>query len=161
LSDAAFVAYGSGVSWEQAAIARTTGFGFFTLSTLLPFRVIQWATYPLLGTPVYTVGAKSGFLQHTVDNTCVDTLTTGYGAPGDILFLCQERLRTTNPASGPGMVSGDSGEPVFLDLGYPDVRLVGIATGFNLTDSRLVYMSDMWSIMNELGPLAVSLTFFY
>jgi hypothetical protein len=100
-------------------------------------------------------------VRHTVNNTCVDTLTSGAGAPGDILLLCQERLRTQDPAAGPGLEEGDSGAPVFQDLGYPDVRLVGIAHARNVADTRLVYMSDMWSIMRELGPLAVNLTFFY
>jgi hypothetical protein len=159
-SDAAFVAYGDTVASLHAAIARPTG-GYGSISFgpgESPFRVIQEQSYPLVGQYVHRVGATSGLVRAQVSLSCIDTYfiaTNGH----ELVKLCQDKALVLDPP-GTAMQGGDSGAPVFFDLGgHPDARLVGIAWGYNTALPYEFTMSSLWNIEQDLGPLATYLTF--
>ncbi|MCC8996631.1 MAG: S1 family peptidase [Nitrosomonas sp.] len=103
---------------------------------------------PLVGTVVNKIGRTTGYTSGAVTNSCVtmpvrDTIQT---------LLCQDM---TNFDSQPG----DSGSPVFIEMGMARVALVGIAWGgFQNAVPPVSVYSPIGAVQAELGTLDIAVT---
>lgn len=109
-------------------IARTTGFainwaiGSSNTAGVPAFNVVnppQW--WPLLNQWVDKVGRSSGWNRGQVTNTCVN-VSGVVGLPANRRVMCQYFARYRSDP-------GDSGAPVFLQLGGLSARVTGVNWG--------------------------------
>jgi len=143
---------------EPARIARTTwmnssgGAGSLVVDPTNPsFSVVQEATAaPLQGTFVQKVTRKTGWDNGRVSDNC----RTSTPSASPFVYLCQVEV-----AGSPGMYGqpGDSGGPVFANLGLGEARAVGIVVA--ATDPGWdVIFSPMHQVRGALGTDAVFTT---
>jgi hypothetical protein len=135
-SDSSRANYNAGVSVDQGGIAATNG-GNLTITGThnIGSEVDNTSTPVAVGGTVSKVGRSSGTTTGKVTNTCVNTGVQG----SNIMQLCQTFVAA-------GVVSGDSGSPVFTGNG--SVALVGILWGGS--GSNFVF-SPLKNIKDELG----------
>jgi hypothetical protein len=139
-SDAARVAYASGVSFALGGIAQTTGpnNGDVTIAGTL---AINGEGGEVVGDSASKIGRTTGWTKGKITNTCVNVGV----ARSRIVQLCQNVV-----SAGSG--AGDSGSDVFMDAGGGNVSLLGVLWGGDATGTLFVY-SPIANIEQELGPL--------
>jgi hypothetical protein len=158
-SDAAMITYQGGVSFELASIARplshsdTWGVaGSTTIDASNPhFDITGEQLYPVGGDFVDKVGYRTGWTRGQITNTCVDLRATD----GAWRFCSDQACYFSD--------HGDSGSPVFIDLGDGNsVTLVGINWG---SDGSRAAFSPLGGIRQDFGfittfnpPLIASMT---
>lgn len=146
-SDSAFARYDATSLREFARIARTTGVGSLTVSTVAPrFTITATASGVSVGQTVNKMGRTTGWSRGSVAQTCVNINVSGT----NITQLCQS---TVNAA----VAGGDSGSPVFTastSSGSTAATLRGILWGGSSTGNLFV-MSPYNQIVSELGSLTV------
>jgi hypothetical protein len=158
-SDAAMIAYGAGVSFQLASIARplshsdTWGVaGSVVIDASNPhFNITGEQVYPVAGDFVDKVGYKTGWTRGRLNNTCVDVQATD----GGWRFCSDKAAYFTD--------HGDSGSPVFTDPGDGNsITLVGINWG---SDPSQADFSPLGGIRRDFGfittfnpPLIASMT---
>jgi hypothetical protein len=135
-SDSSRANYNAGVAVDLGGIAATNGGNLTITGTHNITSEIDATRTPVpVGATVSKVGRSSGTTTGLVTNTCVNTGVQG----SNIVQLCQTFVSA-------GVVSGDSGSPVFSGSG--NVSLVGILWGGS--GSQFVF-SPLRSIKDELG----------
>ncbi len=158
-SDAAMLTYQGGVSFELASIARTLSHsdtwgvaGSTVIDASNPhFNITGEQLYPVAGNFVDKVGYRTGWTRGQLTTTCVDLL----GDDGAWRFCSDQACYFAD--------QGDSGSPVFDDLGEGNsVTLVGIHWG---SDGSLAAFSPLGGIRQDFGfiktfnpPLIASMT---
>jgi V8-like Glu-specific endopeptidase len=127
-------------------IARTLGPGSVTIDQANPFRIIQKGPHPSGGLAVTRIGQKTGWRNGTVvsGRTCEDTKTIGRSWSN---LRCQ--TFATYYSEG-----GDSGSPVFRQLGGADVALLGVHWGREGDFGDRVF-SAIGQVEKDLGRLSV------
>jgi hypothetical protein len=120
-SDAALILYDDSVGWSFGHIARTTGSGQWSGSTVLDWQRSRfWITdsyrLPIAGDTAHKIGRTTGWTRGPIVRTCVDRLVGGWWK------MCQVEAAA-------GASDGDSGSPVFAMLGGGKVSLYGILWG--------------------------------
>lgn len=145
-SDASRALYRSGTDSDQGAIARTSGANNGSLEVVGQFSITEQdnSTTGFNGT-LHKVGRTTGWTSGEVDGSCVTVNVFG----SNIQMLCQTAV------SGAAIVGGgDSGAPVFQDLGGNDVRLVGILWGG--AGDATFFFSPLAAVIAELGALTAT-----
>jgi len=158
-SDAAMLTYQAGVSFELASIARplshsdTWGVaGSTVIDASNPhFNITGEQLYPVAGDFVDKVGYRTGWTRGRLNNTCVDVQATDGG-----WRFCTDKASYFSD-------HGDSGSPVFTDLGDGNsITLVGINWG---SDGSQADFSPLGGIRQDFGfiktfnpPLVASMT---
>jgi hypothetical protein len=153
LSDAALAEINGGVDVAFGTVARTTFSGTRVGSLELDpagprFTLVGEAPFPRAGQRLSRVGATTGWTTGTVVFTCV-TLFPNNSVGG---LVCQDIIAA---ASGPG----DSGSPVFQQVGPTSAVLYGIMWGGGTfiqpdgTIEQFSAFSSMEQIRQELGAM--------
>jgi hypothetical protein len=150
-SDATFVAYGAGVSWQLGAIARTLshGTGLYQPGSIdidpnnPRFSLNSVITSPTVGTYLDKVGRTTGWTEGPVSHTCTD-----YAQTGDHVLLCQDQVDAF--ADG-----GDSGSPMF-QWSYTGSSASFAGIVWAKISGGLIF-SNTQRLQNDFG---VSITFF-
>ncbi|MEJ7809609.1 MAG: hypothetical protein WKG32_04245 [Gemmatimonadaceae bacterium] len=153
-SDALMARYAEGVNVAFGALYRTT----FTLtrigsieidSTNPRFQVVGDVPFPFLGEVISKVGRTTGWTTGEVLLTCVNTNVSG----SNVTLLCQDFV-------GAGVGAGDSGSPVFQQLGTSNnAVLYGILWGSSSllfpdgSSIQAFIFSAMENIRLEVGPI--------
>lgn len=137
-SDSALGNLSAGVPFVLHGIHNTTGIGSLVIAG--SFTVIGEQAFPAVGQTLTTVGRTSGKRVGAVTQSCVNVQQTGT----PIILLCQDILAA--PSAG-----GDSGSPVFIDLGGGNAYAAGI--GWGSSGSSTIF-SAVQNIEADLGPLA-------
>ncbi|HWB39997.1 MAG TPA: hypothetical protein VG500_02000 [Gemmatimonadales bacterium] len=150
-SDALLARYTNGNFSDFGTIARTTfarqRIGSLKIKNNNPrWTVVGEFGFPFLNEIAHKVGRTSGHTFGPVIFTCVDTGVSGT----DIVQICQDFVLA-------GVFGGDSGSPVFEQVGPDEIVLVGVLWGGGTVDGAPVFIfSSMENIELELGPLATS-----
>jgi hypothetical protein len=149
LSDALLARYNTTTQTAQGKIARTTfmlnRIGSIEIDPQHPrWNIVTEFGFPFLGETAHKVGRSSGWTAGPVIATCVDVGQTG----SNIIKLCQDIVLA-------GVRGGDSGAPIFEQLGGNQVALVGLlwGGGTNEFGATVFVFSSMENIEFELGPL--------
>ncbi|MGH7534647.1 MAG: hypothetical protein ACREMG_03575, partial [Gemmatimonadales bacterium] len=147
-SDASRAQYSIPADADKVAlghIARTSGPNNGSITITGSFNITAEGS-AVLG-QVNKVGRTTGWTQGQVSATCVNVNVDGTA----ITQLCQTLVGSDLP--GPVLVgAGDSGSPVFIVNGDPNVTLAGILWGGNLAGTLFAF-SPLANIEQELGPL--------
>ena len=149
-SDAARVAYASGISFTRGQIAITSGpnNGSLTITGTRTIATENLSTSFAVGSTLNKVGRTTGWTQGQVTATCAAVGVSGT----NIVQLCQ----TLVTRSGTVIVAGgDSGSPVFSLSGSTSVALGGILWGGSSSGNQFVF-SPLANIEAELGALTTT-----
>ena len=149
-SDAARVAYASGISFTRGQIAITSGPNNNSL-TITGTRTIaseNLSTNFPVGSTLNKVGRTTGWTQGQVTATCAAVGVSGT----NIVQLCQTLVSRTG---GTIVAGGDSGSPVFTLSGSTSVVLAGILWGGSSSGTQFVF-SPLANIEAELGALTTT-----
>jgi hypothetical protein len=149
-SDAARVAYASGISFTRGQIAITSGPNNNSL-TITGTRTISsenLSTSFTIGSTLNKVGRTTGWTQGQVTATCAAIGVSGT----NIVQLCQTLVTRTG---GTIVAGGDSGSPVFSLSGSSSVVLAGILWGGSSSGTQFVF-SPLANIEAELGALTTT-----
>jgi hypothetical protein len=143
-SDAARAAYSGSVASNRGEIARTTGANNGDVNVAGTFNVTaqdNTTTSFEVGTVVGKIGRSSGWTEGPVERTCVSTAVQG----SRVVLLCQTFVTA-------GVLSGDSGAPVFANTGGGNATLLGIMWGGSADGATFVF-SPLKQIQDELGTV--------
>lgn len=145
-SDASRALYNGTVPSEQGILARTSGPNNGSLEIAGAFKVTSQSSETVFsnGTEVNKIGRTTGWTQGDVVASCA----TVNVSQTNITQLCQTIVQGAARIVGPG----DSGSPVFLHRGGPNVELIGILWGGS-SDGQLLVFSPFANIVRELGPI--------
>lgn len=127
-----------GVPFTWHGVANTTGIGSITIAG--GYTVVAEQAFPTLGQTLTTVGRTSGKRVGNVIQTCANIQQAGT----PIVLLCQDVV-------GASSAGGDSGSPVFIDLGGGNATAAGILWGGGTGN---YVFSAVANIEADLGPLA-------
>ncbi|HET7230474.1 MAG TPA: hypothetical protein VFJ16_10765 [Longimicrobium sp.] len=156
-ADVAWVKYDT-ASWHYGSIAHPQnanaypGGSYLAINGTTPvYRITTGTWYAMEGETVSKVGGTSGLTNGTVTSLCSDLYWTTGSTPQ--VILC------TQVATGNGADTGDSGAPVFQDLGNSEASFVGILIAGHpptLTESggslgQFAY-SPFEGIMSDIPP---------
>jgi hypothetical protein len=149
LADALLAKYNANNLEDFGTIARTTFSGQRIGSIRVDRNDPRWHIvtefgFPFLGEIAHKVGRTSGWTFGPVVETCVDVLSSGT----DRVLLCQDIVLA-------GSGGGDSGSPVFEQVGPSQVALTGIlwGGGTDAFGAPVFVFSAFENIMLELGAL--------
>ena len=146
LSDAAFVQYFSATFSDGGSIANPILCGItsgpLSVNPAQPRLPVTGFTFgsPQVGSLVAKVGRTTGCTWGPTQNTCLDSNVINT----NITLLCQNRVTA-------GALPGDSGSPVFWNLG-DEATLLGILWGSNISGTSFVYSPWLY-VHAELGGL--------
>ncbi|HSA58048.1 MAG TPA: hypothetical protein VLE53_20205 [Gemmatimonadaceae bacterium] len=145
-SDASRALYNGTTPSAQGVLARTSGPNNGSLEITGSFNVTSQSTETEFdnGTEVNKIGRTTGWTQGDVVASCA----TVNVAQTNITQLCQTLVQGASRIVG----AGDSGSPVFLHKGGPNVELIGILWGGSASGQLLVF-SPFANIIRELGPI--------
>ncbi|HKS05122.1 MAG TPA: hypothetical protein VJR92_02315 [Gemmatimonadaceae bacterium] len=146
-SDASRAAYSGSVASNRGEIARTTGANNGDVNVAGTFTVSaqdNTTTSFAVGTVVGKIGRSSGWTEGPVERSCVNTAVSG----SRVVLLCQTFVTA-------GVLSGDSGSPVFANTGGGNVTLLGIMWGGSSDGATFVF-SPLKQIQDELGALTAT-----
>lgn len=146
-SDASRALYNGSTASQLGVLARTSGPNNGSLEIDGSFNIASQSNETTFdnGTEVNKIGRTTGWTQGGVVASCA----TVNVSQTNITQLCQTIVQGTSRIVGPG----DSGSPVFLHRGGPNVELVGILWGGS-SDGRLLVFSPFANIVRELGPIS-------
>jgi hypothetical protein len=149
--------------WVDPSTGATTNFGYIARTTYAntgspgsevidqanpTFRISSTVYSVRLNDPINKIGVKTGWTRGYVSQTCVDTNTEGYRK-----YRCQDKARLH-------LDSGDSGSPVFREVGDGTVVLYGLVWGAS-DDRQTAYFSSFPQIQKDLGTLRVAIPTYY
>ena len=137
-SDAAFIEYSSGTSYNQGKIAKTTTIGSLNVDHSAKFRIIAERTALTDGEFIYKVGRTTGWTGGYVSETCIRVDITG-----NRTLLCQGIANVRAD-------EGDSGSPVFSVSSGNDVEILGSLWGADTSNSK-IWFSTVGRIYYDLG----------
>ena len=142
-SDAAFVRFASGVSYNLGKIAKTTSRGSINVDHNAKFRIVRERTTTSIGETIDKIGRTTGWTSGDVTDTCVHT-----SLPNNRVLLCQTIAHVDADL-------GDSGAPVFAVTDSPntgDVQLLGITWASNTSvNPTVMWFSPVGNIYLDLG----------
>jgi len=150
-SDALLARYTNTNFSDFGTIARTTfarqRVGSLRIDDANPrWTVVGEFGFPFLNEIAHKVGRTSGHTFGPVIITCADTGVS----ETDIVLICQDFVLA-------GVFGGDSGSPVFEQVGDDEIVLVGVLWGGGtLAGAPIFVFSAMEQIELELGPLNTS-----
>ena len=141
-SDAAFVRFASGVSYNLGKIAKTNTIGSINVDHSAKFRIVAERSYYSVGEIVNKVGRTTGWTRGRITDTCAPV-----DLPNNHRLLCQVIANVEGDF-------GDSGSPVFAVTNSPavrDVQLLGTMWGGTTSTPVEIWFSPVGGIYRDLG----------
>jgi hypothetical protein len=139
-SDAAFIAFSSGVSYLKGRVARPAANNTTSWDQSGAYRIVAEES-PVVGRTVTKIGRTTGLTEASVSRTCINVGVTDT----NITMLCQAQASL-------GSQPGDSGSTVLRVIHSPaayDARLTGILWG----SSTFSPIANIQFTDTELGPV--------
>ena len=138
-SDAAFIEFDSGVSYQRGYIAKPDAIGSIEVASGDQLKVKHEGGHLSVGHTLYRFGRTTGYRSGTIDDTCENT-----NEGNNRLLLCQHLITIVSGG-------GDSGAPYYKLAGsQTDVRLYGTHVGYDPSSGSRV-ISPLSGIYKDLG----------
>jgi len=153
LSDSALIDYVPGINAPIGRIYKTNLFGTgnesgSVIHNRAMFTITQKGSYPYAGQTLNKMGYRSGWTRGNVSSTCLDAEDTRRDGTR-IMNLCQGVVNAN-------VREGDSGSPVFRQIGTNTVSLEGIVWGRRVLNGVVQFaFSLIASVTQELSITAV------